>query len=64
MKTCLRPAVLVILAGLLAGCGHKTLKAPCAPDEAGTPLAFAESTTPHMPAAFAGLDPCGPMKPI
>lgn len=56
--------MLVILFGLLGGCGHKTLKAPCAPDEAGTPLAFAESTAPHMPPAFDGLDPCGTMKPI
>jgi hypothetical protein len=58
-----RLTILSIAALALAGCAYKPLKAPCAPDEGGAPLAYAE---PNVSAVepFRALDHCGPMKPI
>jgi hypothetical protein len=53
----------VIAFGLtISACAYRPLKAPCAPDEAGQPLAYAASST--MPEPFASIDSCGPMRPI
>lgn len=54
----------LVVAVLLAGCAYKPLKAPCAPDEAGAPLAYAEPVPRSVPEPFRTLDRCGPMKPI
>lgn len=59
-----RPALLALAALTLAGCGYKPLKAPCAPDEGGTPLAYAEQSRPAAVEPFASLARCGRMKPI
>ncbi len=48
----------------LSGCAYKPLNAPCAPDEGGQPLAYAESPTRPQPDVFRSFDRCGPMKPI
>jgi hypothetical protein len=49
----------------LSGCAYKPLKAPCAPDEGGLPLAYADPPpAPLTPELFRTLDACGPMKPI
>jgi hypothetical protein len=47
---------------ILSGCAYKPLKAPCSPDEAGAPLAYAEPKP--SPEPFRSLDGCGEMKPI
>jgi hypothetical protein len=58
--------VLVVVAAALAlsGCAYKPLKAPCSPDEAGTPLAYAPSPSHSVPEPFRSLDACGPMRRI
>jgi predicted small lipoprotein YifL len=33
-------AALALISAALAGCAYKPLKAPCSPDEGGTPLAY------------------------
>jgi hypothetical protein len=49
----------------LGGCAYKPLKAPCSPDEGGTPLAYSDmQPLPAQPEAFKALDSCGPMRPI
>jgi hypothetical protein len=55
-------AALALISAALAGCAYKPLKAPCSPDEGGTPLAYV--TPPAVPEAFRRLDHCGPMRPI
>jgi hypothetical protein len=57
-------AFLVLVGAALSGCAYKPLKAPCSPDEGGTPLAYADMPTPAQPEAFKRLDRCGPMRPI
>ncbi|MDF2119200.1 hypothetical protein PY365_26895 [Roseiarcaceae bacterium H3SJ34-1] len=57
-------AFLVLVAVALSGCAYKPLKAPCAPDEGGTPLAYSDMPAPTQPEAFESLDRCGPMRPI
>ncbi len=59
-----RLAALALLASLLAGCAYKPLKAPCSADEDSAALASAEKNSPHRPAAFSSLGPCGPLRPI
>jgi hypothetical protein len=63
-------ATLALLASLaaaltLGGCAYKPLKAPCSPNEGGTPLAYTD-LPPPSPAATAirAVDSCGPMRPI
>jgi hypothetical protein len=61
---------LILLASLaaafaLGGCAYKPLKAPCSPDEGGTPLAYTDlAPTPPAAAAIRAVDSCGPMRPI
>jgi len=57
-------ANITVMAAALGGCAYKPLKAPCSPDEGGTPLAYSELTTPPVAEAFQRLDRCGPMRPI
>lgn len=57
----LKVAFAVSLTLLVAGCGYRPLKAPCAADEA-PPLAYA--APPPATDAFTMLDRCGPMQPI
>jgi hypothetical protein len=57
-------AIVTVMAAVLGGCAYKPLKAPCSPDEGGTPLAYSDLTTPAAPEAFLRLDHCGPMRPI
>ena len=58
-----RLTILLISVLVLAGCAYKPLKAPCAPNEGGAPLSYAEPKT-SEPEPFRALDRCGPMKPI
>lgn len=50
---------------LVSGCAYKPLKAPCGPDEGGTPLAYADAA-PRLasPEPVRTTDRCGPMRPI
>ena len=64
MTITLRCCILCLLAVALAGCVYKPLKAPCSPDEGGTPLAYTDTPSHQVPAAFTALDSCGPMRPI
>lgn len=60
-------ALLATLAAVLAlgGCAYRPLKAPCSPDEGGTPLAYTDlPPTPPAAAAVRAVDSCGPMRPI
>jgi hypothetical protein len=57
-------AIIAAMAAALAGCAYKPLKAPCSPDEGGTPLAYSDPPMPAVPQAFQRLDRCGPMRPI
>jgi hypothetical protein len=56
--------VVLTFVAALAGCAYKPLKAPCSPDEGGTPLAYSDLPPPASPEAFKSLDRCGPMQPI
>ena len=64
MKIIATFAIITVMAAALAGCAYKPLKAPCSPDEGGTPLAYSDAPTPAVPQAFQRLDRCGPMRPI
>lgn len=64
MKIIATSAIVAVMAAALGGCAYKPLKAPCSPDEGGTPLAYSDLTTPTDPGAFQRLDRCGPMRPI
>jgi hypothetical protein len=64
MTIILRCSILVFAAITLAGCAYKPLKAPCSADEGGTPLAYTDTSSHQVPAAFTALDSCGPMRPI
>ncbi|OPH81374.1 hypothetical protein B2M20_17990 [Nitrobacter vulgaris] len=64
MRTVLALLVVAFTALALAGCAYKPLKAPCSPDEGGTPLAYSDVAPPTVPGAFQHLDRCGPMRPI
>ena len=57
-------ATLTLFASALAGCAYKPLKAPCSPDEGGTPLAYSDVTSPAVPVPLQRFDHCGPMRPI
>jgi hypothetical protein len=60
-------ALAAILLGALAlsGCAYKPLKAPCAPDEGGQPLAYADPPPAlAVPEPLRAFDSCGPMRPI
>jgi hypothetical protein len=60
-------ALLATLAAALAlgGCAYRPLKAPCSPDEGGTPLAYTDLGPPSpAAAAIRAVDSCGPMRPI
>jgi hypothetical protein len=57
-------ATIALIAGALAGCAYRPLKAPCSPDEGGTPLAYSGMSTRTAPDAFKSIDRCGPMRPI
>ena len=59
-----RLAAISAVALMLSGCAYKPLKAPCGPDEGGTPLAYAEPKTTSSPEPFRSLDGCGELKPI
>lgn len=59
-----RLLVLVAAALVLSGCAYKPLKAPCSPDEGGTPLAYAPASSRPLPEPFRTLDACGPMRRI
>lgn len=58
--------VLLVMAAALAvsGCAYKPLKAPCAPDEGGAPLAYAPAHPNTTPEPFRSFDQCGPMRRI
>ena len=65
----MRVVLIVITVGIMmlavSGCAYKPLKAPCSPDEGGTPLAYAEpEAEAAMPEPLRFSDRCGPMKPI
>ncbi len=64
MKTITTFTIVAVMAAVLGGCAYKPLKAPCSPDEGGTPLAYSNLTTRAEPEAFQRLDHCGPMRPI
>lgn len=64
MKSIILFAVMALITTAVAGCAYKPLKAPCSPDEGGTPLAYTDAATPTEPEAFRRLDNCGPMRPI
>lgn len=64
MKIIVTFATLALISAALAGCAYKPLKAPCSPDEGGTPLAYSDVMPPAIPEAFQRLDHCGPMRPI
>ena len=64
MRLSWRVVFIVLAATALAGCAYRPLKAPCSPDEGGTPLAYSETPQSAMPPAFEALDRCGPMRPI
>ena len=64
MRQSWRVVFIVLVAAALAGCAYRPLKAPCSPDEGGTPLAYSETPQPTVPRAFEALDRCGPMRPI
>ena len=57
-------AIVTVMAAALAGCAYKPLKAPCSPDEGGTPLTYSDVTPPAVPEALRRLERCGPMRPI
>ena len=65
MRVALALLASLALAPALGGCAYKPLKAPCSPDEGGTPLAYSD-LGPPSPAAVAirAVDSCGPMRPI
>lgn len=59
----MRAALILLLAGMLAGCAHKDLRAPCSPP------ALAYAPTPKAPAPFdqslnGVADECGPARPV
>jgi len=55
----------LLFALALGGCAYKPLKAPCSPDEGGTPLAYAQlPSASSAAAAVQAVDSCGPMRPI
>jgi hypothetical protein len=56
--------IVAFIALALAGCAYKPLKAPCSPDEGGTPLAYSDMPAPAQLKAFKAPDRCGPMRPI
>lgn len=60
-----RARLLVAAAAALAlsGCAYRPLKAPCAPDEGGVPLAYT-SLTAGAAGPGAARDRCGPMRRI
>lgn len=64
MTTILRCGFFGFMVLALAGCAYKPLKAPCSADEGGTPLAYTDTPSHQVPAAFTALDSCGPMRPI
>ncbi len=64
MRLSWRVVFIVLVAAALAGCAYRPLKAPCSPDEGGTPLAYSEMPQPAVPPALEALDRCGPMRPI
>ncbi len=64
MKAIFAFAALALVTSALAGCAYKPLKAPCPPDEGGTPLAYSNVTPPPLPEPLQRLDRCGPMQPI
>ena len=59
-----RPLLVLATAVALSGCAYKPLKAPCAPDEGGVPLAYAPAFPTASPEPFRALDRCGPMRRI
>lgn len=68
-----RIAILLALAVGLSGCGYRELKAPCGPDEGGTPalsyapLAQRVTGLPLDQLSAGGIpvvDPCGPLRSI
>ena len=64
MSAVLRLSAAALALAMLAGCAYRPLKAPCAAEEGGVPVAYsqlrlgsaAEPPRPH--------DRCGPMRPI
>ncbi len=64
MRLSWRVVFIVLAATALVGCAYRPLKAPCSPDEGGTPLAYSATPQPAIPPAFEALDRCGPMRPI
>lgn len=59
-----RLTTLALLAGLLGGCAHKPLEAPCSAEEDAAPIASRAGGASLPLAAFTALGPCGPMRPI
>lgn len=65
MKPILFILVSLSLALTLSACAYKPLKAPCAPDEGGTPLAYADLPPAPLPGfPIHAINSCGPMRPI
>ena len=60
-----RVRLLLALAATLAlsGCAYRPLKAPCAPDEGGVPVAYT-ALTGSTTGDGAARDRCGSMRPI
>ena len=64
-------AIIAALAGVLAGCGYREVKAPCAPDEGQpsvltsyAPVLRQASPFDRLAVGEPAVDPCGPMRPI
>lgn len=64
MKLISTVVIVILVPVALSGCAYKPLKAPCSPDEGGTPLAYSDVSTPHASDALRSFDRCGPMRPI
>ena len=64
-------AVIALVAGVLAGCGYREVKAPCAPDEGQPSILTSYAAASRQGAPFDRLavrepasDSCGPMRKI
>ncbi len=64
-------AIVASLAGALAGCGYREVKAPCSPDEGQPSMLTSYAGVQPQATPFVGLavgepasDPCGPMRKI
>jgi hypothetical protein len=64
-------AVIALVAGVLAGCGYREVKAPCSPDEGQSTILTSYAPVSRQAPPFDRLaaggsppDPCGPMRKV